>query len=148
MFIREYREKFKKIELKSAIVNTVKAKAELIADLQAIQMSRGERADGSAFPNYSVASVTIFGKRPGPFTLKDTGEVYRLIQIIRIDSRGWELTSLDEKTPLIKARVRSRLGTKDDKTFGLNNSSRDDLVKPHFRPELKRQMELQSGLKF
>lgn len=145
--IREFRNRFKKINLKAAIVETVKAKADVIADLQATQMSQGERADGSKFPDYSPKSVQVFGKRPGPWTLKDTGEFYRLIQIIRIDSRGWELTSLDDKTVLIKRRVRKVLGTKDDKVFGLNDASRDELVNPHFRPELKRQISIQTGIK-
>lgn len=146
--IREYRERFRKINLKAAIVETIKAKAEIIADLQATQMSRGERADGTKFPDYSERSIKEFGKPPGPWKLYDTGSFYSLIEIIRYDSRGWTLTSLDDKTDLIKAKVRKRLGTSQDKVFGLNDTSRDDFTMPHFRPELKKQMEKQSGLKF
>lgn len=145
--IRSFRQKFRNINLKAAIVETVKVKSELIADLQATQMNKGERADGSSFPNYSIRSVQEFGKKPGPWKLYDTGSFYRLIKIIRIDSRGWELTSLDDKTGLIKAKVRNKLGTSQDKVFGLNEDSREDLVRPHFRPELKRQIALQSGIK-
>lgn len=144
--IKEFRNRFKKLNLKAAIVQTVNAKREIIADLQATQMSRGERADGSKFPDYSQRSVEEFGKRPGPWTLRDTGEFYRLIQIVKIDSTGWELTSLDDKTKLIKAKVRQRFGTREDKVFGLNDTTREDFVNPHFRPQLKRQISEQTGI--
>lgn len=111
-------------------------------------MSRGERADGSKFPDYSPRSVLEFGKRPGPWTLRNTGEFYKLIQIVRIDSTGWELSSLDEKTTLIKAKVKQRLGDNTSKVFGLNKTSLEDLVNPHIRSELKRQITIQTGIKF
>lgn len=145
--IKEFRNSFKQLNLKAAIVETVNAKREIVADLQATQMSRGERADGSKFPDYSARSVNEFGKRPGPWTLRDTGEFYRLIQIVKIDSTGWILTSLDDKTQLIKAKVRQRLGTQEDKVFGLNDTTREDFVKPHFVPELKRQLTQQTGIR-
>lgn len=144
--IRMFREQFRKLNLKAAIVETVKAKREVIADLQATQMSRGERADGSKLPDYSPRSVQVFGKRPGPWTLRDTGEFYRLIQIVRIDSTGWQLSSLDEKTNLIQAKVKQRLGGSSSKVFGLNKTSLEDLVNPHIRPELKKQITIQTGI--
>lgn len=146
--IRAFRQQFRKLNLKAAIVETVSAKREVIADLQATQLSRGERKDGTLLPEYSARSVNEFGKRPGPWTLRDTGEFYRLIQIIRIDSTGWELSSLDEKTRLIQAKVKQRLGDSESKVFGLNKTSLEDLVNPHIRPELKRQITNQTGIKF
>lgn len=43
------------------------------------QLSRGEYADGNNLPDYSEASVEVFGKKEGAMTLNDTGEYYKSI---------------------------------------------------------------------
>lgn len=149
MNIKEYNQKFQKIELRSAIVQSLVEKKEVIADLQATQFSKSQMKDGKSLPDYSPVSVAFYGKRPGPWTLRDTGAFYGAIQVIKIDSTGWEITSRDEKTPLIKAKLRNKFGSSGAvNLFGLNKESFEEFTNPHLRPELRRQMELQSGLKF
>ena len=45
-----------------------------LIDLNLDQMDAGVNAKGVTMPNYSRASVEKYGKTPGPFTLKDTGD--------------------------------------------------------------------------
>jgi hypothetical protein len=37
----------------------------------------GKRADGTILDDYSETSVNLYGKRPGPIQLKDTGHFYQ-----------------------------------------------------------------------
>jgi hypothetical protein len=52
---------------------------EVIAESQREQLQRGERPDGSLFPDYSPVSVSMFGKEPGPIKWFDDGEFYESI---------------------------------------------------------------------
>lgn len=55
----------------------------LVIDLnQNNQLQHGINADGETLPDYSETSVNVYGKRPGPFTLKDSGEFYESFEVI------------------------------------------------------------------
>lgn len=49
---------------------------ELIKELQQEQLGRGERPDGSNFPDYSDVSVFFYGKPAGAIKWYDDGEMY------------------------------------------------------------------------
>jgi hypothetical protein len=53
---------------------------ETIKDIQQEQLSRGERPDGSNFPDYSDTSVFVYGKQAGPIVWYDDGEMYDRIK--------------------------------------------------------------------
>ena len=53
-----------------------------VVEQQLNQLKRGERPDGSNFPDYSETSVSIFGKEDGPIKWKDDGEFYESIRTI------------------------------------------------------------------
>jgi hypothetical protein len=49
---------------------------EAIAETQREQLRKGERPDGSSFPDYSDVSVNVYGKPAGAITWYDDGEFY------------------------------------------------------------------------
>jgi hypothetical protein len=54
-----------------------------IVKQQLEQLKRGERPDGSNFPDYSEASVEFYGKEDGPIKWNDDGEFYESIVTTR-----------------------------------------------------------------
>ncbi|MEX0598821.1 MAG: hypothetical protein WD512_20220 [Candidatus Paceibacterota bacterium] len=68
-----------------------------IEDLNAEQLSRGERADGEILPDYSPTSVTVYGKPPGPIKLYDQGDFWKGIRI-KLMADGFEMIGTDSKT--------------------------------------------------
>lgn len=75
----------------------------LIEDMVIFQLQRGERGDGLILPNYSIVSVRVYGKPPGPIKLFDTGAFYRGIKVKPFENR-FELIGQDEKTEELEAR--------------------------------------------
>jgi len=53
----------------------------LVISLNKDQLQLGQLSNESFMPNYSRTSVNVFGKRPGRFTLFDTGQLYRSFKI-------------------------------------------------------------------
>ena len=50
----------------------------------------GLKSDGSYLPDYSKASIEIYGKEDGHIKLKDTGEFYRSF-VVKVDPKGMEI---------------------------------------------------------
>lgn len=99
---------------------------ETVAELQREQLRRGERPDGSNFDDYSLASVNIFGKSPGPITWEDSGYFYKNIQaLVKPD----EIQTLNEGTIDDVTGQRIDLELKfDEIIIGLQNDSITELV--------------------
>lgn len=51
---------------------------------------------GADLPDYSDASVNVYGKRPGHMTLKDTGEFYQSF-VVRVDRTGINIIADTQK---------------------------------------------------
>lgn len=58
--------------------------------------SDGILSDGSLLPDYSKASIEIYGKPDGHITLKDTGEFYRSF-VVKVDPKGIEIIADSKK---------------------------------------------------
>jgi hypothetical protein len=56
-----------------------------IAEYNREQLKEGERADGTGLPEYSRASVELYGKEAGPIKLFDTGAFYASIEAVIVD---------------------------------------------------------------
>lgn len=63
---------------------------------QEFQLQHGIRSDGVLLPDYSETSIEVFGKEPGPMTLKDTGEFYESWEIF-LEDDGIEMFANGEK---------------------------------------------------
>lgn len=77
---------------------SVRESAPVIEDEIIGQLKRGERGDGSMLPDYSPVSVSVYGKRPGPMTLEDTGDFHRAIVVVA-DESGFAIMNNDWKAP-------------------------------------------------
>jgi hypothetical protein len=56
-----------------------------IAEWNRSQLKEGETADGVGLPDYSRASVELYGKEPGAIKLFDTGAFYESIEAVIVD---------------------------------------------------------------
>lgn len=161
MRIKEYNSKLKKLDFPKAVQDSITEQKEAIANLQAIQLSKGQTSKGGDLPDYSEVSVEVYGKSEGPWRLKDTGAFWAGLTVAEVNAQGWRITSTDSKTDMILGKLsKAFFGTKNDKeraaayVFGLNKETRaggsesEPLATGIILPELKKQMEKQTGLKF
>jgi len=58
---------------------------EAVAEAQREQLRKGQRPDGSSFPDYSTTSVNVYGKPAGPIQWYDDGEFYDTIGYVATD---------------------------------------------------------------
>lgn len=56
----------------------------LVISLNKDQLQIGELADEELLPEYSQGSIDFYGKRPGRFTLFDTGAFYDSFKVIAV----------------------------------------------------------------
>jgi hypothetical protein len=56
----------------------------------------GVDSTGADLPDYSDASINVYGKRPGHMTLKDTGEFYQSF-VVRVDRSGINIIADTQK---------------------------------------------------
>jgi len=95
------------------------------------QLFKGERSDGSNLPDYSPASVNVFGKPQGPIRLFDSGDFYRGFIFANAQFPLF-FTSTDEKTDELTFDYGENI-------FGLNQENKTDLAKSYILPELKKE---------
>lgn len=119
---------------KQSIARTSK----IMADLNREQLQSGKRADNSTMPNYSAASVKIFGKPAGPIKLYDTGAFHDSIQI-DVGSDEIEFLAKDEHK-LIERYT--------DEVLGLGDKQQEYYNEEIFYPEFAEEIEKETGLKF
>lgn len=102
------------------------------------QLARGEKGDGSNLPNYSIVSVTKFGKSPGPMILRDQGDFWRGITLV-VDDDGVEIVGNDQKSEMLQLRY-------GDDIIELQEESKEEIVRDDLQPvteeELKTYFEL------
>lgn len=113
--------------MREKILEIVRDNDKIAVAMNTDQLFAGKLADGEKMPDYSERSVTVFHKRPGPWTLYDTGAFYRNFYV---DAKSFPISfnSKDLKTP----RIMELLESKDknpDEIFGLNKSNFRDFGK-------------------
>ncbi len=109
-----------------------------VEDANIAQLDRGERADGTILPNYSFVSVGVYGKRPGPMTLHDTGDFWRGITLEVYDD-SIELIGRDIKTEMLMLRF-------GDEIIGLSEESQDSITEDYLEPVLGDEVNQYFGL--
>jgi len=55
---------------------------DFVANLQRAQLEKGQRPDGTNFPDYSQTSVNVYGKEDGPIKWEDSGYFYEHISAL------------------------------------------------------------------
>jgi hypothetical protein len=91
-------------DLPALLAEVAEENADHLEEANRDQLREGKRADGSDLPDYSPASVSKFGKRPGPMTLEKTGAFYRGIKLKVYKSQKFaEIVGTDPKTGKLEA---------------------------------------------
>lgn len=62
------------------VTNAIQENLKHIVDLNQQQLQKGEYTNGEKLPNYSPTSVSVYGKKAGAMTLKDTGDYYNSME--------------------------------------------------------------------
>jgi hypothetical protein len=142
----------KQLNFQAAVLQAVKDSSETIADLQAMQLSKGQTKQGGELPYYSKSSIENFGKQPGPWKLFDTGSLYRALKVVEINPSGWTITTESETAKLIFPKL-AKKGYKRTDVLGLNPETRkggatNEPLAPTIRRNLFKDMRKQTGIKF
>ena len=127
---------FKKVQLKRAFIEAMNESKETIKNLQINQFQLGKDGEGGDLPQYSPASVEMYGKPDGPWSLKDTGAFYKGVKVT-IKSDETDLTSTDNKTEMLRKKVRANRTGSGGEIFGLTHQNKKilgDLLMGDFGP--------------
>ena len=139
-----------RVNVKDIAEETIRGRREIIADINASQMARGKRSDGSdILPSYSELTISLKKEKSGlagvtdHVTLFDTGAHYRALYA---DIRGDEIEygSHDEKS----GKLQKKYDTSRGSIYGLDNDSREDLVEGFLRSDFETEIEKITGLKY
>jgi hypothetical protein len=117
---------FKKIQLRKAFREAMNESKDVIGNLQISQFQLGKDAEGGSLPPYSNASVEIYGKRPGPWTLKDKGDFYKGLKV-KVGADETVVTSTDSKTAMLEKKVMYHKEGDGGEIFGLTKESKQSL---------------------
>ncbi len=138
------------VDIPRAASATIERNEEVIADLNATQMSQGKRSDGSEIlPSYRPMTVDLKMKKSGlagvtdRVTLFDKGDHYRGLYA-KVKGLDIEYGSADQKSEKLQDKYDTARGS----IYGLNLDSRDELVEGHLRSDFQNDIEKQTGLKF
>lgn len=137
----------KGLDLTAIIQKTLVDNEGVMADLNAVQMAKGLRADGTEIlPTYSDTTIELKEGKPGfagvtdHVTLYDEGSHYRELYAQVQGEDAIEYGSKDSKS--------EKLQKKYGKIYGLDEDSRDELTEQHLRPAFMQGVEAQTGLTF
>jgi hypothetical protein len=133
------------------VLQAVKDSSDVISDLQAIQLSKGQTKQGGELPYYSKSSIENFGKQPGPWKLFDTGSLYRALKVVEINPNGWTITTDSQTASLIFPRL-AKKGYKRTDVLGLSLETRkggqsNESLLPTIRRNLMKDIRKQTELK-
>jgi len=115
----------KKIDIEGIILDVIGENEEFISELNRKQLLEGKTSTGELLPDYSEASVVLFGKRPGPWTLFDTGDFHESI-FVGAEKFPVFLDATDVKTETILKKLEAR-GYDSIQIFGLTEENLDKL---------------------
>ena len=138
------------LDVEAIAISTLEESEKAMADLNAEQMAKGLRADGSEIlPSYSDLTIELKSEKSGlagvtdRVTLYDTGEHYKqLYANVQGDEIEWG--SRDEKS----AKLQKKYDTAKGSVYGLTSDSRDELINGPVGTSWKNKIETQTGLKF
>ena len=134
--------RFEALDTDKICIEALQETKETIADLNAEQMNKGQKADGKEInPQYSQTTVEIKRKKGQPtdrVTLKDTGAFYQGIYV-SVDSSRVVTESTDSKSTGLQKKYGENI-------FGLNDLFKREYLNEKLRPSFKNKIELATGL--
>lgn len=145
----EIEDNLKTLDLAAIANKTLVDNQKVMADLNAVQLSQGLRADGKDIvPSYKALTVELKQNKPGlagvtdRVTLFDEGDHYRELYA-EVQGQEIEYGSRDPKS----AKLQEKYG-KYGPIYGLTNDSNEELVEQHLRPAFQSLIEEVTGLKY
>lgn len=136
--VLELIENLNNLDIEKVVTQSISITAPTIAELNREQLKSGKRSDNSNMPNYSKASVNLFGKPAGSIMLFDTGNFHASITV---QVKGDEI--------LTTAKDLYNLSDKyTDEIYGLADPQQEIYNENVFYPELATEIEKETGLKF
>jgi len=134
--VKQLASKLKALDFNAMCAEAVVENERHAADFNTQQLFEGERADGSAMPDYSYVSVNFFNKPAGPIRLFDTGAFYRGFIFASKSGRAEfpiYLTSTDDKTNELSKRYGNEI-------FGLNRENLEGFARVFVLPSLGKKL--------
>lgn len=105
-----------------------------IVQVNTEQLLDGKTSTGDFLPDYSPVSVYVYGKRPGPWTLRDTGAFHNSFFLVT-ENFPVLFDAKDEKKSLIFDKLRDK-GYVPETIFGVTQENRQRIA-PLVRQRLK-----------
>jgi hypothetical protein len=99
---------------------------EQIENMNRDQLRKGKRGDGVTLPDYSRASVVVYGKPAGPIRLFDQGDFYKGITL-DVDNDEAHLLGTDEKTDELERTYGNSIIELSEENKKI---IRDEMIKP------------------
>ncbi len=138
--------RMKAIDVKQISIDTLKETAETAADLNAEQMFKGLRADGSEItPSYSDPTIQIKeakGQITDHVTLRDSGSFHEKTRV-EVDSEKMVFKSIDEKS----ARLEKKYSKSNGSIFGLSLPYKREYMNERVRPTFKKNIQVATRLR-
>lgn len=135
------------LDLEAIASESLQENENVIADLNATQLSQGERSDGTDItPDYADLTVELKKGKSGlagitdRVTLFDTGSHYRQLYA-DVEGKGIEFGSKDSKSE----KLQDKYG---DNIYGLNDDSKDELAEGFLNSTWQQKIEQKTGLTF
>lgn len=119
--VTDLKNRIKAINLDGIAERALQVNQAEIADLNREQLQQGITSTGGYLPDYSPASVNMYGKESGPIKLKETGDYYEGFAP-RFEDKTFNIESTDWKTKMLEDRYK-RYGN----PVGLTDESIGDL---------------------
>jgi len=131
--------RFEVLDTDQIILQTMEESKDLLADLNAEQINKGLRSDGSEMPLYSLRSVIQYNKPFGPIRLRDKGNWQAGLTVL---VQGDTLTffSTDAKDLMLNKRYGSEIE-------GLSPKYQNEAIREKIQPVFMSKIEFSTGLK-
>ena len=131
--------KHKGLILKELIGVAIEQSKEVMADLNAEQINKGIKADGTEMPDYSLRSVVQYNKPYGPIKLRDTG-AWQAGIYVTVSGDNVVFASTDDKDEMLRERYGENIE-------GLSEKYKAEAIREAIQPAFKKGIEAATGLK-
>jgi len=115
--------KIKALDIERLMLEAIELAEPEIVQVNTEQLLDGKTSKGELLPDYSPGSVFVYGKRPGPWQLKDTGAFHNSFFLLT-DKFPVLFDASDNKKDLIFAKLADR-GYVPEEIFGIAKENKD-----------------------
>lgn len=147
--ILKIKRKIESLDTDKICLDSLEETKEVMSEFNADQINQGLLADGGIMPDYSRASVEVYGKPEGPIRLRETG-AFQSGFYTSIEGDKIVFSSTDPKTNmLVKGEKQGRRikGGYGKEIFGLNKENKEEYTREALRLMFNFKIKQATGLK-